>query len=205
MKKINLKRAFDIAISAPALILSAPVILISAFTVATTNNFKNPILIQERAGLQNTPFKLYKIRTLMSKYNTNNLPLNNEYTTNEFCVFLRKSRIDELPQLINVLKGDMSLVGPRPLAFHKMNTQNIERQSVLPGITGTGQLKGTKKLNSTELLEIDLNYIRDCAKLSDFKHVLKDIDILIKTPFSLYKNRNVPHYRQAPDLEVSLG
>ena len=133
-----LKRLFDLLASALLLILLSPLLLILALLV----RFKlgRPVLFsQERPGLRGHPFKLYKFRSMRDAYDDSGKPLPDEQRLTPFGRFLRSSSLDELPELFNVLKGEMSLVGPRPLLtayLERYKPDQARRHEVLPGITG---------------------------------------------------------------------
>lgn len=190
---LDLKRTFDLAASAVGLIIAIPPII--AASVAMTFIHKNsPIFTQTRIGWNGTPFKIYKIRTMRDEFNEQGLLLPPEARTSPLGRFLRKSRIDELPQLFNILKGDMSLVGPRPILDHEFKAKDPVRITVRPGLTGLSQISHPHFLSHEQMLELDQEYVRNHTFLGDLK-------IILKTPFSLIQDRNAPHYRQ--DREIT--
>ena len=154
------KRYFDLLISIFILTLTSPLILLVSILIYIFNG--RPIFfIQERPGYKTKVFKIFKFRTM-------NLKIKNT-TTNEIDnvtklgKFLRYSSIDELPGLINVIKGDMSIVGPRPLLTEylpKYDREQIKRHDCMPGITGLAQVNGRNKLDWDERLALDLIYSR---------------------------------------------
>jgi len=173
------KRFLDIVISLMALVLSSPVWIITATLVKCTS--KGPIFYrQERIGLGGKPFILYKFRSMKVDAETDTGPVwaardDDRYT--RIGKFLRRSSIDELPQLWNILKNDMSLVGPRPeRPFFVRQSKELQRQRlrVKPGLTGLAQVNGRYNLTIDEKIRYDLYYIRH-------QSLLLDMDILLKT------------------------
>ena len=204
MIEMMLKRLFDIAI----IIVFSPFLLIFALIISLFLLIKQgrPIFfIQNRVGKNNQKFKLYKFRTMetsaeedfhKSHYldlakgksiEPNNSPLepirieNDDRITNTGSI-LRRTSLDELPNIINVIRGDMSLVGPRPLVDYESELYgkyNEKRHSVLPGITGLAQVQGRLDLSLQERLFWDLKYIDSYSILNDIKIILKTISSVL--------------------------
>lgn len=185
---MGLKRNFDIAASGIGIILSAPLTLGAAFVMAAVHH-SNPIFIQKRVGLNGQTFNIIKIRTMNEARDETGQLLDDEHRTSLLGVFLRKSRIDELPQLINVLKGDMSLVGPRPVVLHGEEATDHKRHLVKPGLTGPAQIAGKNGLTKDEVLKLDHEYV-------DHHSFIGDLGMILETPISLIRNRNISHYKK---------
>lgn len=150
---------------------------------------ESPLFVQDRSGFNGVKFKIYKITSILSTGKRSSLLL-----------FIRNTRIDELPQLVNILKGNMSFVGPRPLLPEYDEVIRIlypDRFKVLPGLTGLAQIKGANKLPWNKRLELDIEY----AKQQSFT---KDLLILLKTPFAiLYHWGNANSVSLLDDPEVN--
>jgi lipopolysaccharide/colanic/teichoic acid biosynthesis glycosyltransferase len=200
------KRAFDLAVALPLLVLLAPVLLLVAALVRTTS--RGPALFrQERIGLGERPFTMLKFRTMANgaddrvhqAFNRRELlgeldgstpdgiykPANDNRITPLGCV-LRRYSIDELPQLINVLKGEMSLVGPRPALSWEVALFTAEerlRHRLPPGITGLWQVSGRNLLSMKQMLALDLRY---CEQAS----LRLDLAILLRTPKAALLDRS---------------
>lgn len=179
---IMAKRLIDTAL----VVTSAPVTLPLGLATAALVRLKmgSPILYkQERIGLGEKPFELYKFRSMLPEYTADGRALTPSQRISPFGAILRKSSLDELPQLLNVLKGDMSLVGPRPLLveylpFYKESER--ARHSVRPGITGHSQVNGRNSLGWDERLNMDAEYSRKGTLLSDLKIIIKTITGVLK-------------------------
>lgn len=180
------KRVFDIVFSMILLLLTSPIILIS-MGIVFLQDFKNPIFSQYRVGLNNEEFKLYKIRSMIINAEKNGYKwaATNDCRVTAFGRFIRKTRVDELPQLINVLKGEMSLIGPRPeleffyRKFEKEIPEFRARLLVKPGLTGWAQVNGGYDLSPREKLELDLYYIDNFGALIEWKIFVKTIKTIL--------------------------
>jgi lipopolysaccharide/colanic/teichoic acid biosynthesis glycosyltransferase len=187
------KRAFDIISSSILLIILFPIIFLACIIIRI-NSKGSPIFYQSRGGLNEKPFTIYKLRTLYSNHcdtGVNQIICNDTRVT-KVGRWLRHYRIDEFPQLINVLKGDMSLVGPRPhsLPMDQYYKDNIsfykKRFSVKPGITGLAQIKmksGEIKLlrDMEERILLDITYIKKQSLLFDISILIRTLHLSIKT------------------------
>jgi lipopolysaccharide/colanic/teichoic acid biosynthesis glycosyltransferase len=171
-----MKRAFDFLISASLLILLAPVMALLAIIVAV--QMGRPIVFcQERPGLHGRPFTMIKFRTMRNIVDRKGAPLSDAERLTGFGRFLRASSLDELPELFNVLKGDMSLVGPRPLLMEYLplySPEQARRHEVRPGITGWAQVNGRNALSWEQKFKYDIDYI-------DNRSLVLDVKILIRT------------------------
>jgi lipopolysaccharide/colanic/teichoic acid biosynthesis glycosyltransferase len=165
------KRILDIALSAAGLLLTAPVIVVVALAVRAT--LGSPILFaQQRPGLRGRPFVLYKFRTMTVARSADGEPLPDAARLTRAGAWLRKLSLDELPQLWNVLKGDMSLVGPRPLLMEYLplyDTRQQRRHEVRPGITGWAQVNGRNALTWEQRFEHDVWYVEHVSFATDMK------------------------------------
>ena len=166
-----IKRLLDIVISATALILLSPFMLIIYLLVRI--NLGGPaFFLQERVGKDNKIFKMIKFRTMKNSTDKDgNLLSDNERLT-KFGRFLRSFSIDELPELINILKGDMSLVGPRALLVQYLehyNSEQIRRHDVLPGLTGWTQINGRNSITWCEKFKLDVWYVDNWSLWLDIK------------------------------------
>ena len=172
-QKINviIKRSFDILASALGLIILSPLLLILAVLVRL--NLGSPVFFrQERPGLHEKIFNLYKFRSMRDAVDKNGNELPDEQRLSKFGKLLRASSLDELPELFNVLKGDMSLVGPRPLLVKYLQLYNAEqhrRHDVLPGITGWAQVHGRNAISWEEKFRLDVWYVDNWSLWLDLK------------------------------------
>lgn len=185
-----LKRLFDILLSGMALICLSPVFLITAIAIKIEDGGP-AFFIQSRAGKDMKPFKMYKFRSMYVNADVKLAELlkDNEQTGHAFKIkndpritkvgrFIRKVSIDELPQLINIIKGDMSIVGPRPILPWQMeecNEYEKQRLIVQPGLTCYWQIGGRANIKWDEWVELDLNYIADMGLWTDLKIIVKTI------------------------------
>jgi sugar transferase EpsL len=171
-----MKRLFDLFVSMILIICLSPVILLVALAVRI--KLGNPFLFkQQRPGLYGKPFYLYKFRTMTDKKDQNGVLLPDHIRLTSLGKFLRKFSLDELPQLINVLKGDISLVGPRPLLMEYLplySEEQYRRHHVRPGITGWAQINGRNSISWEEKFSLDVWYV-------DHHSILLDLKILFLT------------------------
>ncbi|PMM56244.1 sugar transferase [Vibrio lentus] len=166
-----MKRVFDFLASLIALILLAPVIALVAWKIR--KNLGSPVLFrQTRPGLNGKPFEMVKFRSMKDAVDANGNPLPDDERMTPFGDKLRSSSLDELPGLWNVLKGDMSLVGPRPLLVQYLplyNKQQARRHDVRPGITGWAQINGRNAISWEEKFELDVWYVDNRSLWLDIK------------------------------------
>jgi sugar transferase EpsL len=183
-----LKRIIDVSISFIALIIFSPLFLV----IALTNIFilGRPILFtQKRIGFHEKPFFLYKFRTMLNEKDQNGNQLPDEKRLSSYGKILRKYSLDELPGIINVLKNDMSLVGPRPLFPEYLDFYTIEqkrRHHVKPGITGLAQVNGRNAISWEEKFRFDILYVDNFSMWMDIK-------ILFKTFIKVVKANDISH------------
>jgi sugar transferase EpsL len=184
--QLFVKRLFDIIVSLIALILIAPTMLVLAILVRI--KLGSPILFRhERPGLYGKPFVLYKFRTMTNDRDSSGKLLPDEERLTPFGKLLRSTSLDELPELFNVLKGEMSLVGPRPLMrryLSRYTPEQARRQNVLPGITGWAQVNGRNAISWEQRFNLDVWYV-------DNQSILLDIRIMLMTAFKVLKREGI--------------
>lgn len=165
------KRFIDIFVSAIALILLSPVIAIVAWKIS--KKLGSPVLFRQvRPGLNGKPFTMVKFRTMRDAVDINGNPLPDSERITPFGNFLRSTSLDELPELWNVLKGDMSLVGPRPLLMEYLplyNKEQARRHKVRPGVTGWAQINGRNAISWEEKFKLDVWYVENHSFWLDLK------------------------------------
>lgn len=181
-----LKRALDLAVAAAALILLSPLILIIAILVRLT--LGKPVLFsQDRPGYLGKPFRFYKFRTMTLVSDQQGQLLPDEDRLARLGRLLRRFSLDELPQLFNVAKGDMSLVGPRPLLMEYLplyDARQAQRHDVKPGITGWTQVNGRNALTWEEKFDFDIWYVEN-------QSLLLDLRILAMTLLDLFRPKGI--------------
>lgn len=193
-----LKRLLDLSVSLIFLCLFSPLYLVIAIMVRT--KIGSPVLFrQERAGLNGKPFTIYKFRTMTEQKDVEGNLLPDEKRLVPFGVFLRKTSLDEIPEFFNVLKGEMSLVGPRPLLVEYLERYSPEqkrRHLVKPGITGWAQINGRNLLSWEERFKYDLWYV-------DNWNILLDLKILFITLLKVFKREgiNAEGYATMPEFK----
>lgn len=177
-----LKRGMDIVGALAALIILSPVMVYVACRVK--KNLGSPVLFyQIRPGLHERAFKIYKFRSMAEVFDSDGTPLPDIERLTSFGAFLRSSSLDELPELWNVLKGDMSLVGPRPLLVEFLplySEEEARRHFVRPSITGLAQINGRNSITWDKRLEYDCYYVENMSLLLDLKIMWKTISIVIR-------------------------
>lgn len=170
------KRPLDLALTVTALILLAPLLVLLALLVRV--KLGTPVLFRQvRPGLHGQPFTLYKFRTMTDARDAQGKLLPDDQRLPPFGQWLRSTSLDELPELINVLRGEMSLVGPRPLLMRYLERYNPEqrrRHEVKPGITGWAQVNGRNALSWEEKFDLDVQYV-------DYISLWLDLQIIVMT------------------------
>ena len=173
----HIKRKLDIVLSAGALFFLSPVILATA--VAVRKNLGSPVLFtQLRPGKGERIFKMYKFRTMTDERDAEGKLFPDEVRLTEFGKFLRNSSLDELPELFNILKGDMSIVGPRPQLVRDMvfmSKEQRRRHKVPQGLTGLAQVNGRNNISWEDKLSFDQKYVKHITFLGDLWIVLKTV------------------------------
>ena len=177
-----MKRILDLALSIPAFFLLSPLMLIIALFV----RFKigSPVLFRQvRPGLQGRPFVIYKFRTMTDARDENGNLLPDGERLTRLGRFLRKTSLDELPEFFNVIKGDMSIVGPRPLLMQYLDRYTPEqarRHEVKPGITGWAQVNGRNAITWEEKFKLDVWYVDNWSLWLDMKIILMTVRKILK-------------------------
>lgn len=180
------KPVFDFMIAFCVIIILSPVIIITTILLAIVNNGK-PFFIQPRPGKNERIFSIIKFKTMNDKKDADGNLLPDEKRLTVTGKIVRKTSIDELPQLINVLKGDMSLVGPRPLLIQYLSLYNNVQRSrhhVKPGITGWAQVNGRNAIDWNTKFMYDVYYVKNVSFLLDVK-------IIIKTIANVFNSENI--------------
>lgn len=174
MYRLFFKRLIDILLSLLALIILSPVLVVVVILVRI--KLGGPVLFtQNRPGKDEKIFKMYKFRTMTDERDTNGELLSDDIRLTKFGKLLRATSLDELPGLWNILKGDMSIVGPRPLLVQYLPLYNEEqkrRHEVRPGLTGLAQVSGRNAISWEEKFQLDVKYINQVTLINDFKIVL---------------------------------
>ncbi|MCP3739687.1 sugar transferase [Rossellomorea sp. BNER] len=182
----RLKRLLDFLLALIGIITLLPIILITSILIRL--KLGSPIIFkQKRPGLNKTPFFVYKFRTMTDEKNENGELLPDNIRLTSFGKVVRRLSLDELPQLFNVLKGDLSLVGPRPLLMEYLDlytTEQARRHEVRPGITGWAQVNGRNAISWDEKFKLDVWYI-------DNQSLLLDIKILWMTVAKVFKSEGI--------------
>jgi sugar transferase EpsL len=181
-----MKRLFDFLVAMVLVVLLSPVFVWVALLV--WKKLGNPVIFRQlRPGLNGRPFLIYKFRSLTDETDEKGDLLADSERFTRFSALLRQSSLDELPELINVLKGDMSLVGPRPLLMQyldRYDTFQARRHEVRPGITGWAQVNGRNALSWEEKFRLDVWYVDHC-------HFLLDLRILAMTLVQVYRQEGI--------------
>ncbi|WP_180160166.1 sugar transferase [Acinetobacter sp. YH12054] len=176
-----LKRLLDIVIASSALVLLSPVYALVAYKVK--KNLGSPVLFRQlRPGLYGKPFEMVKFRTMKDALDAQGNPLPDSERLTPFGKMLRATSLDEMPELWNVIKGDMSIVGPRPLLMEYLplyNREQAKRHNVRPGITGHAQVNGRNAISWEKKFELDTWYVENQSLWLDFKIMLKTVKKVI--------------------------
>lgn len=181
MYRDYLKSIMDIFFGFIIFILLLPILLLLSFFVFFSMG--SPIFFkQERIGKNNKPFIMYKFRTMREPKEAENRLLSDADRVTKVGTFLRKTSLDELPEIINVIKSEMSLVGPRPLLdlhLELFNDQQLKRHDVKPGMTGLAQVMGRQSLSFTQRTDLDVKYVENLSLWLDIKIIIKTILVVL--------------------------
>lgn len=180
-QQLKVKRAIDVVASAAGLLAAAPALLGAAALVRVA--LGSPVLFrQRRPGLQGRPFDIFKFRTMTSARGPDGALLPDEQRLTATGKFLRATSLDELPQLLNVLVGDMSLIGPRPLLMQyldRYSPRQARRHEMKPGITGLAQVRGRNALSWAEKFELDVQYVEGWSLALDARILMETLTSVV--------------------------
>lgn len=177
-----LKRILDLAVSFLAIVILSPFIILFSLIGAVLMR-GNPFFIQKRPGKNEKIFKLIKFRTMTNRKDGNGNLLPDEQRLTGYGKFLRSTSIDEIPELFNILKGDMSIIGPRPLLVKYLplyNDYQKHRHDVRPGLTGYAQVHGRNTLSWKQKFEMDIKYVEHITFIGDLKILAETVKKVIK-------------------------
>ena len=194
MYKFFFKRIIDFIIVFIALLIIWPILLIITIWLYFANKGAGAFFTQDRPGKDGKIFKVIKFKSMTDERDENGNLLPNDQRITKVGSFIRKTSIDELPQLINVLKGDMSLIGPRPLMPRYLGLYSKEqarRHEVRPGITGWAQVNGRNNITWTEKFKLDVWYVDNCSLWIDIKIIFMTIKNVLQHKDIQYQDNNV--------------
>ena len=177
------KRLFDFAAALTGIIILSPVFIIVTIFLAVANDGK-PFFIQPRPGKHGRIFRIVKFKTMNDKKDADGNLLSDEIRLTKIGSFIRKTSLDEIPQLFNIIIGDMSLIGPRPLLtqyLHLYSDFQNRRHEVRPGITGWAQVNGRNAISWDKKFELDVWYVDHMSFLLDVKIIFRTIQKVIKS------------------------
>jgi sugar transferase EpsL len=186
------KRLFDLGVAIPAFMICAPFMVAIALLLRLSLG-KGILFCQQRPGLHGRPFKIYKFRTMTNCHDPSGRLLPDSERLAPLGRFLRSASLDELPELFNVLKGDMSIVGPRPLLMqylNRYNAQQMRRHEVKPGLTGWAQVNGRNTITWEDKFKLDVWYV-------DHQSLWLDLRIIARTVLKVLKREGISHPGQA--------
>lgn len=178
MYKHFFKRVFDFLISLIAIICLSPLLLVLIVLLHFANKGAGVFFLQDRPGKDAKLFNVIKFKSMTDETDENGVPLPNDQRITKIGKFMRKFSLDELPQLFNILKGDMSLIGPRPLLTRYLllyTPEQARRHEVRPGLTGWAQVHGRNNITWKEKFELDLWYVDHCTLWTDIKVIFMTI------------------------------
>ncbi|MFD2725957.1 sugar transferase [Hyunsoonleella rubra] len=182
MYKNLLKRILDILLSAFGILLFSPVLIVVILILIVVNN-GSPFFFQERPGKDGNPFRIVKFKTMRDIKSTKSDDLHNMARVTKVGGFLRKYSVDEIPQLFNVLNGDMSIIGPRPLLTQYVplyNERQRKRLGVKPGVTGWAQVNGRNAISWGQKFELDVYYVENLSFALDVKILIKTVQKVLQ-------------------------
>ena len=182
MYKRLIKRVFDFSLSLCGVILLTPIYII-LIILGLIKMKGNPFFTQLRPGYHEKVFKLIKFRTMTNEKDKNGNFLPDEVRLNSYGKFLRATSLDELPELFNILKGDMSIVGPRPLLVEYLpwySESQMHRHDVRPGLTGYAQVHGRNTVNWDEKFKMDVKYVKHVSLIWDIRILIDTVKVVLK-------------------------
>ena len=196
-----IKRAMDFFLSFCAIVVLSPIMIV--LTVVGAISMKgNPFFTQLRPGKNEKIFKLIKFRTMTCEKDKDGNLLSDEKRLTKYGKFLRSTSLDELPELINILKGDMAIVGPRPLLVKYLplySERQHHRHDVRPGLTGLAQVHGRNAISWEEKFELDLDYIKDISAIADIKIILETVKaVLVREGISSNTSQTMEEFKGNP-------
>ena len=197
-----LKRLLDIVIASSALVLLSPVYAFVAYKVR--KNLGSPVLFRQvRPGINGKPFEMIKFRSMKDAVDAQGNPLPDSERLTPFGQMLRSSSLDEMPELWNVIKGEMSIVGPRPLLMEYLplyNSEQAKRHNLRPGITGDAQVNGRNAISWEKKFELDTWYVENQSLWLDFKIMLKTVKkVLAKDDISAEGEATMTKFTGTPE------
>lgn len=197
MKYQTIKRIFDFLSATLVFLLLSPIFIIITICLMITNNGK-PFFFQQRPGKNEKIFKIIKFKTMRDLKPGDEANIHSLNRVTKLGAFIRKYSIDEIPQLINVIKGDMSVVGPRPLLVHYLplyNNLQKQRHNVTPGITGWAQVMGRNTISWEDKFKFDVWYVKNQSFSLDLKIIILTIKhIIIPTGINNNEGTNMPEF-----------
>ncbi len=202
---IRIKRILDFILATILFITLLPLYIIVYLLVRI--DMGNPVLFrQKRIGYKEKPFFILKFRTMTAQSNALQPLIPDENRITKLGAFLRKTSLDELPQIINILKGEMSFIGPRPLMFYELQyltDEEMKRHNVLPGISGLAQVSGRNKLSNDEKFQKDLEYVEKFSFLLDLKIFFKTIpSVLFARNITVINKTHLNLTRKSRNTEI---
>lgn len=191
------KRIFDVTVGTALLVLTSPIQVSIALMIR--RKLGRPVIFsQPRPGLGSEPFQIIKFRTMTDQRDSEGNLLPDELRLTAFGQFLRSTSLDELPELVNVVRGELSIVGPRPLLtkyLKRYSPRQLQRQAIRPGITGLAQVMGRNTLSWEEKFEFDLNYLENISLKLDLRIIMKTIvNVLSRKDISAADHATMPEF-----------
>lgn len=197
MYKLFFKRILDLFLSIIGFIILLPIFILIWFILLFINNGK-PFFRQPRPGKDEKIFSILKFKTMTDKTDEHGKLLPDELRVTKFGTFLRKSSLDEIPQLLSIIKGDMSLIGPRPLRVRYLpyyTTEENLRHTVRPGVTGLAQVSGRNLLDWDTRLQKDVEYVKNLSFALDVKILFKTaLKVLLRQDVALDNESGIPDF-----------